>query len=229
VGTSYGTQVSFTTLAICTCTNTATCPSDVTDREGNRYDVITLGSQCWMKQNLRVTTLNDGTAIPVDAGGGTAGNISYSGWQNTTTSAMTVYEHNASNLTTFGYLYNQYAVNDPKGLCPSGWRVPTDAEWTTLTTCLGGELVAGEKMKVTGTTLWTVNYDANNCSDFSGLPGGFRRNDGLFYFKGENAYFWSSSSAKNRALTGFTKEIRASNDINSYQQNVGLSVRCIKN
>jgi len=229
VGTSYGTQVSFTTLAICTCANTATCPSDVTDREGNRYDVITLGSQCWMKQNLRVTTLNDGTAIPVDAGGGTAGNISYSGWLNTTTSAMTVYEHNASNLTTFGYLYNQYAVNDPKGLCPSGWRVPTDAEWTTLTTCLGGELVAGEKMKVTGTSLWTVNYDANNCTDFSGLPGGFRRNDGLFYFKGENAYFWSSTSAKNRALSGFTKEIRASNDINSYQPNVGLSVRCIKN
>ena len=229
VGTSYGTQVSFTTLTICTCASTAICPSDVTDREGNRYDVITLGSQCWMKQNLRVTTLNDGTAIPVDAGGGTAGNVSYSGWQNTTTSAMTVYEHNASNLTTFGYLYNQYAVNDPKGLCPSGWRVPTDAEWTTLTTCLGGELVAGEKMKVVGTTYWMPNYDANNCTDFSGLPGGFRRYDGLFYFKGANAYFWSSTSAKNRALDGATKEIRASNDINSYQPNVGLSVRCIKN
>ncbi len=229
VGTSYGTQVSFTTLTICTCASTAICPSDVTDREGNRYDVITLGSQCWMKQNLRVTTLNDGTAIPVDAGGGIAGNVSYSGWQNTTTSAMTVYEHNASNLTTFGYLYNQHAVNDPKGLCPSGWRVPTDAEWTTLTTCLGGELVAGEKMKVVGTTYWMPNYDANNCTDFSGLPGGFRRYDGLFYFKGANAYFWSSTSAKNRALDGATKEIRASNDINSYQPNVGLSVRCIKN
>ena len=229
-GTSYGTQVSFTTLTICTCASTATCPSDVTDREGNRYDVITLGSQCWMKQNLRVTTLNDGTAIPVDAGGTTTGNVAgYTGWLNTTTSAMTVYGHDASNLTTFGYLYNQYAVNDPKGLCPSGWRVPTDTEWTTLSTCLGGESVAGEKMKVTGTTLWTVNYDANNCSDFSGLPGGFRRNDGLFYFKGENAYFWSSTSAKNRALSGYSKELRASNDANSYQQNVGLSVRCIKN
>jgi uncharacterized protein (TIGR02145 family) len=230
VGTSYGTQVSFTTLAICTCASTAICPSTVSDREGNSYNVITLGSQCWMKQNLRVTTLNDGTAIPVDAGGTTTGNGSgYTGWLNTTTSAMTVYEHNASNLTTFGYLYNQYAVNDPKGLCPSGWRVPTDAEWTTLSTCLGGELVAGEKMKVPGTSLWTVNYDANNCSDFSGLPGGFRRNDGLFYFKGENAYFWSSTSAKNRALAGTTKELRASNDANSYQPNVGLSVRCIKN
>jgi uncharacterized protein (TIGR02145 family) len=229
VGTSYGTQVSFTTLTICTCASTAICPSTVSDREGNSYNVITLGSQCWMKQNLRVTTLNDGTAIPVDAGGGIAGNVSYSGWQNTTTSAMTVYEHNASNLTTFGYLYNQHAVNDPKGLCPSGWHVPTDAEWTTLTTCLGGELVAGEKMKVVGTTYWMPNYDANNCTDFSGLPGGFRRYDGLFYFKGANAYFWSSTSAKNRALDGATKEIRASNDINSYQPNVGLSVRCIKN
>ena len=228
-GTSYGTQISFTTLAACTCASTATCPSTVTDRESNSYDVLTLGGQCWMKQNLRVTTLNDGTTIPVDAGGTTTGNAAgYTGWLNTTTSAMTVYEHNASNLTTFGYLYNQYAVNDPKGLCPSGWRVPTDAEWTTLTTCLGGELVAGEKMKVPGTTLWTVNYDANNCSDFSGLPGGFRRNDGLFYFKGENAYFWSSTSAKNRALSGYSKELRASNDANSYQQNVGLSVRCIK-
>ena len=229
-GTSYGTQISFTTLAACTCASTATCPSTVTDRESNSYDVLTLGGQCWMKQNLRVTTLNDGTTIPVDAGGTTTGNAAgYTGWLNTTTSAMTVYEHNASNLTTFGYLYNQYAVNDPKGLCPSGWRAPTDAEWTTLSTCLGGESVAGEKMKVPGTTLWTVNYDANNCSDFSGLPGGFRRNDGLFYFKGENAYFWSSTSAKNRALAGTTKELRASNDANSYQPNVGLSVRCIKN
>ena len=228
-GTSYGTQVSFTTLAICTCASTVTCPSTVTDRESNSYDVITLGSQCWMKQNLRVTTFNDNTAIPVDAGGGTSGNSSgYSGWLNTTTSAMTVYAHDGSNLTTYGYLYNQYAVNDPKGLCPSGWRVPTDAEWTTLSTCLGGESIAGEKMKVPGTTLWTVNYDANNCSYFSGLPGGFRRNDGLFYFKGENAYFWSSTSAKNRALSGYSKELRASNDANSYQQNVGLSVRCIK-
>ncbi len=230
VGTSYGTQVSFTTSTICTCASTATCPSTVTDRESNSYDVLTLGGQCWIKQNLRVTTLNDGTALPIDAGGTSTGNgAGYTGWLNTTTSAMTVYEHNASNLTTFGYLYNQYAVNDPKGLCPSGWRVPTDAEWTTLSTCLGGELVAGEKMKVPGTTLWTVNYDANNCSDFSGLPGGFRRNDGLFYFKGENAYFWSSTSAKNRALAGTTKELRASNDANSYQPNVGLSVRCIKN
>jgi uncharacterized protein (TIGR02145 family) len=229
-GTRYGTQVSFTTSTICTCASTATCPSTVTDRESNSYDVLTLGGQCWIKQNLRVTTLNDGTALPIDAGGTSTGNgAGYTGWLNTTTSAMTVYEHNASNLTTFGYLYNQYAVNDPKGLCPTGWRVPTDAEWTTLSTCLGGELVAGEKMKVPGTTLWTVNYDANNCSDFSGLPGGFRRNDGLFYFKGENAYFWSSTSAKNRALAGTTKELRASNDANSYQPNVGLSVRCIKN
>jgi len=229
-GTSYGTQISFTTLASCTCASTATCPSTVTDRESNSYDVLTLGGQCWMKQNLRVTTLNDGTAIPVDAGGGTTGNgAGYTGWATTTTSAMTVYEHNASNLTTYGYLYNQYAVNDSKGLCPSGWRVPTDTEWTTLSTCLGGESVAGEKMKLAGTTYWMPNYDANNCSDFSGYPGGFRRNDGLFYFKAQNAYFWTSTSAKNRALSGTTKNLSASNDANSYQQNVGLSVRCIKN
>ncbi|MFN6021679.1 MAG: fibrobacter succinogenes major paralogous domain-containing protein, partial [Bacteroidota bacterium] len=226
----YGTQISFTTLASCTCASTATCPSTVTDRESNSYDVLTLGGQCWMKQTLRVTTLNDGTAIPVDAGGGTTGNgAGYTGWATTTTSAMTVYEHNASNLTTYGYLYNQYAVNDSKGLCPSGWRVPTHSEWTTLTTCLGGELVAGEKMKVVGTTYWTVNYFANNCTDFSGLPGGFRRSDGLFYFKGANAYFWTSTSAKNRALDGANKELRESNDAMSYSQNVGLSVRCIKN
>ena len=229
-GTSYGTQISFTTLAACTCASTATCPSDVTDREGNRYDVLTLGGQCWMKQNLKVTTLNDGTAIPVDAGGGTTGNGSgYIGWRDKTMSAMTVYEHDANNIPIYGYLYNQYAVNDPKGLCPSGWRVPTDTEWTTLSTCLGGESVAGEKMKLAGTTYWMPNYDANNCSDFSGYPGGFRRNDGLFYFKAQNAYFWTSTSAKNRALAGTTKNLSASNDANSYQQNVGLSVRCIKN
>ena len=229
-GTSYGTQISFTTLAACTCASTATCPSTVTDRESNSYDVLTLGGQCWMKQNLKVTTLNDGTAIPVDAGGGTTGNGSgYIGWRDKTMSAMTVYEHDANNIPIYGYLYNQYAVNDPKGLCPSGWRVPTDTEWTTLSTCLGGESVAGEKMKLAGTTYWMPNYDANNCSDFSGYPGGFRRNDGLFYFKAQNAYFWTSTSAKNRALSGTNKNLSASNDANSYQQNVGLSVRCIKN
>jgi len=84
-------------------------------------------------------------------------------------------------------------------------------------------------MKLAGTTYWMPNYDANNCSDFSGYPGGFRRNDGLFYFKAQNAYFWTSTSAKNRALSGTTKNLSASNDANSYQQNVGLSVRCIKN
>ena len=229
-GTSYGTQISFTTLAACTCASTATCPSTVTDVDGRSYDVLTLGSQCWMKQNLQVTKFNDLTLIPIDAGGGLSGyGSSYTGWRDTRTSAMTVYEHDANNIPIYGYLYNQYAVNDPKGLCPSGWHVPTHAEWTTLSTCLGGESVAGEKMKLVGTTYWMPNYDANNCSDFSGYPGGFRRNDGLFYFKAQNAYFWTSTSAKNRALSGTNKELRESNDANSYQQNVGLSVRCIKN
>ena len=134
----------------------------------------------------------------------------------------------------FGALYNWYAINPAtngnKNVCPTGWHVPTDAEWTTLTTFLGGESVAGSKMKSTGTQYWTSpNSDATNSSGWSGLPGGFRYYSGTFFTIGSYGYWWSSTEggtddAWNRSLYFDVS------DVYRYGGNKtnGFSVRCLK-
>ncbi|MBK9327803.1 MAG: fibrobacter succinogenes major paralogous domain-containing protein [Sphingobacteriales bacterium] len=139
-------------------------PSTVTDIDGNVYNVVKIGNQCWMKENLKTTRYNDGSAIPTG--------LSNTAWEATTNGAYAIYDNNAANNTTYGKLYNWYAVNTGK-LAPAGWHVPTDAEWTTLTTYLGGVRVAGGPMKAT--TLWaSPNVGATNSSGFTGLPAGYR-------------------------------------------------------
>jgi uncharacterized protein (TIGR02145 family) len=158
-----------------------TCGTTVSDIDGNAYNTVLIGAQCWTKENLRVRRYNNGTSIPFNATGGSS-----SSWSNLTIGAHTLYAQDSmgksSNLTKYGYLYNWYAAkgiyttgtilpNDTLKICPSGWRVPTDADWTTLTTNLGGESVAGGKMKSVGTTFWIgPNIGATNESGFSALP-----------------------------------------------------------
>jgi uncharacterized protein (TIGR02145 family) len=191
-----------------------------------------------MKENLKVTKYNDGTAIPLDASGGSGGNASGQTWSGLTTGARTVYAHDNNNLTTYGYLYNWYAASgivtsggsSTKNICPTGWHVPTDAEWTTLTTYLGGESVAGGKMKETGTTLWnSPNTDATNECGFSARPGGYRSVNGSFGFSRYNAIFWSASEnvvgyARFRNLFNNNGRVVRSSDDKRY----GLSVRCLR-
>ena len=150
----------------CAVTPAFTCgTSTVTDVDGNTYNTKLIGTQCWTKTNLKVTKYNDGTLI---------GDSTNSTWGTAVIGARTGYDVSVVLLSdyvgTFGYLYNWYAVNDSRKLCPAGWHVPTDAEWSTLTTNLGGDGVAGGKMKSTGTTYWdSPNTNATNSSDFS-LP-----------------------------------------------------------
>lgn len=195
----------------------------VTDADGNVYQTVTIGTQTWMVENLRSTKYNDGTAIP---------NVtSASEWSNLTTGAYCNLNNTTrtDTITTFGRLYNWYAVNTGK-LAPQGWHVPTDAEWTTLTTYLGGESVAGGKLKETGTTHWaTPNTGATNETNFKALPGGSR---GRSFSVGKYGAWWSATvNQLDEARNPFFREMGY--DYVGVQRSfsnkdIGYSVRCIK-
>ena len=178
-GTGYGSENSFVTLS-------GGSGATVTDIDGNVYHTVTIGTQVWMVENLKTTKYRDGTSIP-NVTGNTA-------WDNLTTGAYSDYGNTPSNSDTYGRLYNWYAVTDVRNICPTGWHVPTDAEWTTLTTYLGGESVAGGKLKETGTTHWNSPNLATNQTGFTALPSGYRLNHGTFYDIGNQGYWWSSSA-----------------------------------
>jgi uncharacterized protein (TIGR02145 family) len=219
------------------------CGTTISDIDGNSYNTVLIGAQCWTKENLRVRRYNNGTSILFDATGGSGG--SSTTWQNLTIGAHTIYANDStatpSNLTKYGYLYNWYAAKgiyttgniastDTLNICPSGWHVPTDADWTTLTIELGGESVAGGKMKSIGTSFWnSPNQGAMNESGFSALPGGFRFNDGYFDAISNIAFFWSASEhdsdeAWRRSLNAISGSVSRANDSKTF----GASVRCLR-
>lgn len=160
-------------------------PSMCIDIDGNAYPTFTIGTQTWMAENLRVTKYRDGSAIP-----NVADNTI---WAALITGAYCWYNNDQATNAKYGVLYNWYTVNDSRGLCPQGWHVPTDAEWTALTTYLGGTSVAGGKMKSVSAFWISPNTDAINNSGFSGLPGGYRDDSGSFNDVGENGFWWSST------------------------------------
>ena len=193
----------------------------VTDIDGNVYHTVTIGTQVWMLENLKVTKFNDGTAIPLVTDG--------TAWTNLVTAGFCWYDNNeATYKNTYGALYNWYTVNTGK-LSPAGWHVPTDAEWTTLTSYLGGLSVAGGKLKETGTTHWqSPNTGATNESGFTALPAGYRYMS-TFTTLGENGIFWSSTEDSNDYSwvrnIGYDRS-----DVERYPgfKRVGWSVRCVK-
>ena len=152
-------------------------------------ETVIIGTQTWMVKNLDVTTYRDGTAIPQVTDPAAWGALTTGGW--------CYYNNDPANGILYGKLYNWYAVNDPRGLAPAGFHVPSDGEWTTLSTTLGGLSVAGGKMKSTGTTLWTSpNAGADNSSGWAGLPGGFRDYYGpWFSMVGNGGCWWSTAEA----------------------------------
>jgi uncharacterized protein (TIGR02145 family) len=192
----------------------------VTDVEGNSYPTLTIGTQTWMVENLRTTQFNDGTEIPLITNNAE--------WSNLHTPAYCWYANEEANQDIYGAMYNTFAVNTGK-LCPAGWHVPTDAEWTILTDFIGGEGEAGGKMKSHGTTHWNdPNTGANNASGFSGLPGGHRGSNGAFNNLGNNGYWWSTTEldsiyTRNRYLQYDKAEV-----FRHYGNNKGgFTVRCI--
>jgi uncharacterized protein (TIGR02145 family) len=202
---------------------------NITDAENNTYKTVYIGTQQWMAENLKVSKYSDGTTIP---------NITdKTQWQNNTTGAWCYYNNNVANNTKYGKLYNWYAVskttNSNKNVCPTGWHVPTDAEWTILTDYLGGATVAGGKMKEVDITSWnSPNTDATNTSLFSSLPGGYRAyylNDGNYNDFGDYGNWWSSTEINTGAA--WYRLLASSNGVagrNNDTKKIGLSVRCLR-
>jgi uncharacterized protein (TIGR02145 family) len=213
-------------------------PSTVTDIDGNVYNVVQIGNQCWMKENMKTTKYRNGDSIPT--------NLSNSSWSATTSGAYAIYNSAVVNDSIYGKLYNWYAVADPAGLCPTGWHVPGVGEWNELVKFLdpGADTtsnfvyqsqIAGGFMKATGTVqagtgLWEdPNFGATNSSGFSGLPGGFRNYDGTFKSLGLVGYWWSSTqdsstNAGGRGLHNNNAYVYRAN----YGKGAGFSVRCVR-
>jgi uncharacterized protein (TIGR02145 family) len=228
-GTAYGNEVSFTILEEDqgTIFNPDLTYGSMTDQDGNEYATIVIGTQEWMAENLRTSTYNDGSSIEQVRDDDEWFGLSSPAW---------CYYNNTSNtdtIETYGALYNYYAAADTnsKNVCPIGWHVPSDAEWTVLTDYLGGEDVAGAKMKSIGTAYWqNPNHKhATNESGFSGLPGGSRVNDGAFNYRGGYGDWWSAAELNAKNAWSRYVGYNVSYVIRSnYGKEFGLSVRCVR-
>jgi uncharacterized protein (TIGR02145 family) len=211
LGTFYGNQVDFTTQNYGT----------VIDFDGNMYKTLIIGTQTWMAENLKTTKYNDGSIIQLlTSSSSTPGYYSY---------------NNFSTLKNiYGVLYNWYSCdasnNGGKNVCPTGWHVPSDVEWSTLMTYLGGESVAGGKLKENGISHWANpnNYSTNE-SGFTALPGGLV-SQGTFMGVGEAGFWWSSTERNSENSLGM-RITRNNSYCNSIEERKtqGFSVRCIKN
>ena len=165
----YLLSISFLMLQSCSSgdSNNNTDSNTVSDVDGNVYQTVTICNQTWTKSNLNVSKYRNGDFIPQVT--------DPTAWANLTTGAWCYYNDDPANGAVYGKLYNWHAVNDPRGLAPQGWHIPSDIELTTLTNCLGGESIAGGQMKESGFAHWlSPNTDATNSSGFTGLPGGSR-------------------------------------------------------
>ena len=192
------------------------------DADGNYYSVVKIGNQTWMAENLKTTTFKTGESISKVTNNST--------WSNATFAAWCDYNDDVTNGIKYGKLYNWYATSDTRKIAPIGWHVPTDAEWTTLTSNLGGESVAGGKLKDLGTINWqTPNTAATNETGFSAFPCGYRSSDGTYGSEGDQGIWWSSieintSDAWFRSMNYNLSSVFR----NKYPKQWGYSVRCIK-
>jgi uncharacterized protein (TIGR02145 family) len=199
----------------------------MTDQQGNVYKTIMMGAQEWMAENLNTSVYRNGDEIQT--------NLNSAGWQNTLNGAYAVYNDDASIACPYGKLYNWYACTDARELCPSGWHVPSDAEWNALIEYLGGASLAGGKMKTIetlqqATGLWYApNSAATNSAGFSGVPGGYRYFLGEYDLKGSNAFWWSTDAfLQNNAWTHFLSHTEEEAFRIDFNKNCGFSIRCIR-
>jgi uncharacterized protein (TIGR02145 family) len=170
---------------------------------------VKIGSQTWATEDLKVTKFRNGEPIPLVKG--------HKEWTQLDSAAYCIAPGGY-------YLYNWFAVNDPRGLAPAGWHVPSDADWQKLVDKLGGDEDAGEALKATAPA-----WDGTNSSGFSALPGGFRDFDnGNFYLQGYNGYWWSSSPNGSNAWYRYLNSGYSNVNRNYFNSRLGFSVRCIK-
>lgn len=214
-GTVYGNQISFLTPFGTGLT--------ITDVDGNLYHTVTIGMQVWMLENLKTTHYSNGDAIPVSDG---------SHWGGLTTGVYCNFNDDTVTANTYGRLFNWYAASDNRNICPCGWHVPANGEWSQLVTFLGGMAVAGGALKEAGTLHWaSPNTGATNSSGFTALPAGYRLYDGSFNDLTKSGVFWTATSYS--ARYSFWYQLSSTN-ATIYTDNQGListgmSVRCVKN
>jgi uncharacterized protein (TIGR02145 family) len=211
-GTGYGSAVGVTTI-----------DTTITDVENNHYRIIQIGTQVWMAENLKTTKFNDGTFIPLVTDN--------TDWDNLSTPGYCWYDNDAATYkNTYGALYNWYTVSTGT-LAPAGWHVPTDAEWIVLTDFLGGETVAGGKLKEAGTIHWqSPNTGATNETGFTALPGGYRGLYGAFSNVGGTGVWWSSTEDPPKYVWDRNMDYNdggANRTMSSKM--IGFSVRCLRN
>jgi uncharacterized protein (TIGR02145 family) len=198
----------------------------IKDIDGNVYKTVTIGSQTWMAENLKVSKYNDGTPIP---------NITDSlEWTKLTTGAWCNYNNNVSYNSKFGKLYNWYTVspitNGNKNVCPTGWHVPNNIEWDQLIKLLGGDTIAGAKLKEIGSNNWPIpNEKTTNISLFTAIPsGGFKSG---FKYLNKGALFWSSDENSNYDWLAWNASVGYNGtyvDFDDEPKTMGASIRCIK-
>ena len=214
-------NVTFSTTAIAPCGGL----DSITDVDGNVYTLVEIGNQCWFGENLKTTKFDDGSEIPYVT--------NQTAWNSATTPARR-YPNN-SDVTlgnAIGLLYNWYTVEDQRLLCPVGWHVPSDTEFVELVNYLGGELVAGGKLKMAGTEYWqSPNTGATNSIGFNGLPGGAIRPLDGFVWTFQNGFWWTTSLSDEAQPDPIwwrvyynSGEMFTGNNSRQW----GMSVRCIK-
>jgi uncharacterized protein (TIGR02145 family) len=194
------------------------------DQDGNKCKTIQIGTQVWMAENLKATKYRNGDLI----GTTTPSTSSISGEINPKYQWSGM--NDASKVATYGRLYTWYAVTDSRNIAPAGWHVASLAEWTALRDSLGGETLAGGKLKETGTTHWlSPNFGATNESGFTALPGGLREPSGVFYTNGQTAIWWTSTEkTASNGWYAYNDAVTSTLLLSNSNKSVGYAVRCVK-
>jgi uncharacterized protein (TIGR02145 family) len=212
VGTSYGDTVTFTTPV------TFVCGTNSVTYDGYAYPTVSIGTQCWFQENLRTTIYRNGDAIPAG--------LSNAQWSAANSGAQTIYgeggSNEASNLAAYGRLYNGYAVTDSRGVCPAGWHVSNDVDWSILEAHVGGSSVAATEL-MSASPIW----NGTNSSGFSAVSGGFRDSNGGPSGVGVYNFIWTSTAGLGGIVT---RVIYGAPDVSRqiFSANFGFSIRCIK-
>ena len=195
----------------------------VVDYDGNVYDTVMIGEQIWLGENLKVTHYNNGVPIP---------NVTdFTSWGTLATGARCYYNNDSVTYdSVYGALYNFYTITDPNGICPAGWHVPSNADWEATEIYLGGQEIAGGKMKEAGTLHWkSPNTGATNSTGFTGLPGGARDPVNDFRFLTENGVWWTASATgPTNAWSTYFWYLNTGVDHNPTPKKYGFSIRCLK-